>query len=68
MSETVKALPIGATMFGGLRPLVARYPLVVVSAAIVLFFVLAAIFAPLLWTADPLGLSPLQPVEAAERR
>ena len=43
MSETAKALPVGATMFGGLRPLAAHYPFVVVSAVIVLLFLLAAI-------------------------
>ena len=43
MSETVKALPVGATLFGQWRPLAARYPFVVVSAVIVLLFVLAAI-------------------------
>ena len=60
MSETAKALPVGATLFGHWRPLFARYPFVVVGAVIVLFFVLAAVFAPLLWTTDPLSLNPLQ--------
>ena len=59
LSETAKALPVGATMFGHWRPLAARYPFVVVAAMIVLFFVLAAVFAPLLWTTDPLALNPL---------
>ena len=58
MSETAKALPVGATMFGGFRPLAQRYPFVVVSAVIVLLFLLAAILAPWLGTTDPLALSP----------
>jgi peptide/nickel transport system permease protein len=65
LSETVKApLPVGATLFGGWRPMAARYPFVVVAAVIVLLFVLAAVFAPLLWTADPLALSPLERLRA----
>ena len=59
MSGTVKAVPVGATLFGQWRPLAARYPLVLASAVIVLLFVLAAICAPLLWTTDPLALNPL---------
>jgi len=55
-----KAIPIGATMFGGWRPLAARYPFVVVSAIIITLTVLAAVFAPLLWTTNPLDLNPLQ--------
>ena len=54
------APPIGATLFGGFRPIAMRYPFVVVAAIIILVFVLGAIFAPLLWTTDPLGLNPLQ--------
>jgi len=68
LSEAAKAIPVGATLFGGWRPIVARYPFVVVAAVVVLVFVLAAIFAPLLWTADPLGISPqnrLKPPSAA---
>jgi len=59
LSESVKALPLGATLFGQWRPLAARYPLVLASAVIALLFVLAAICAPLLWTTDPLALNPL---------
>jgi len=51
---------IGATLFGGFRPIATRYPFVVVAAIIILVFLLGAICAPLLWTADPLGLNPLQ--------
>jgi peptide/nickel transport system permease protein len=47
-------------MFGNWRPLAARYPFVVASAIIILVMALAAVFAPFLWTTDPLGLNPLQ--------
>ena len=55
LSEIVKALPVGATLFGQWRPLAARYPFVVASAFIALLFVLAALLAPWLGTTDPLG-------------
>jgi peptide/nickel transport system permease protein len=54
------APPIGATLFGGFRPIATRYPFVIVAAIIILAFLLGAIFAPFLWTTDPLGLNPLQ--------
>jgi peptide/nickel transport system permease protein len=54
------APPIGATLFGGFRPIATRYPFVIVAAIIILIFLLGAIFAPFLWTTDPLGLNPLQ--------
>ena len=59
MSQAAPA-EIGATLFGGFRPIATRYPFVVVAAIIILVFLLGAICAPLLWTADPLGLNPLQ--------
>ena len=58
MSEAAR-VEVGATLFGHWRPLAARYPFVVVSAVIVLLFVLAAFLAPFLWSTDPLGLNPL---------
>jgi peptide/nickel transport system permease protein len=60
LSDAAKTVPIGATMFGGWRPLASRYPFVVVSAVIILAMVLAAALAPYLWTTDPLTLNPLQ--------
>src|SRR5205814_10433489 len=60
LGGAAKSLPVGATMFGGWRPLASRYPLVVVSAIIILVMVLAAVLAPYLWTTDPLTLNPLQ--------
>jgi len=60
LTETTEArAEIGATLFGHWRPLAARYPFVVVAAAIILIFVLAAALAPLLWTTEPLALNPL---------
>jgi peptide/nickel transport system permease protein len=60
LSDAAKPLPVGASMFGHWRPLAARYPFVAASAVIIVVMVLAAVFAPFLWTTDPLGLSPLQ--------
>jgi len=60
LSDAAKTVPIGATMFGGWRPLASRYPFVVVSTIIILVMVLAAALAPYLWTTDPLTLNPLQ--------
>ena len=60
MTETTEApVEIGATLFGHWRPLAARYPFVVVAAVIIIVFVLAAAFAPFLWTTEPLALNPL---------
>jgi peptide/nickel transport system permease protein len=61
LTETVKApLPLGATMFGGTRRIATRQPLVVASVVIIALMIAAAVFAPLLWTGDPLALNPLQ--------
>ena len=65
MSQAARApAEIGATLFGGWRPLAARYPFVVVAAIIVTVFVLAAIFAPYLGTVDPTALAPARRTRA----
>jgi peptide/nickel transport system permease protein len=65
LSEAARVpAPVGATLFGGWRPMAARYPLVVVAAVVIVAMLLAAIFAPVLWTTNPLDLNPLQRLKA----
>jgi peptide/nickel transport system permease protein len=59
-TERAPGLGVGAAITGARRSLVARYPLAALGALIVVLIVGAAVFAPLLWTGDPLALNPMQ--------
>jgi ABC-type dipeptide/oligopeptide/nickel transport system permease subunit len=59
-TDRTAGLGVGAAITSARRSLVARYPLAACGALVIVLIVLAAIFAPLLGTGDPLALNPMQ--------
>jgi peptide/nickel transport system permease protein len=53
------------TRLSGLFPFLKRYPLVVIAGLILGLIVLAAVFAPFMFTRDPTSMSPLQRLRPA---
>jgi peptide/nickel transport system permease protein len=54
-----------AARLSGLFPFLKRYPLVVIAGVILGMIVLAAVFAPFMFTRDPTSMSPLQRLRPA---
>lgn len=63
MSAPATSLP--PTRLSGLFPFLKRYPLVVIAGLILGLIVLAAVFAPFMFTRDPTSMSPLQRLRPA---
>ena len=59
------ATPLPAARLSGLFPFLKRYPLVVIAGLILGLIVLAAVFAPFMFTRDPTSMSPLQRLRPA---
>ncbi|MFY8038982.1 MAG: ABC transporter permease [Bosea sp. (in: a-proteobacteria)] len=59
------ATPLPAARLSGLFPFLRRYPLVVIAGVILGMIVLAAVFAPFMFTRDPTSMSPLQRLRPA---
>ncbi len=59
------ATPLPAARLSGLFPFLKRYPLVVIAGVILGMIVLAAVFAPFMFTRDPTSMSPLQRLRPA---
>ncbi len=63
MSAPATSLP--PARLSGLFPFLKRYPLVVIAGLILGLIVLAAVFAPFMFTRDPTSMSPLQRLRPA---
>ena len=63
MSAPATSLP--PARLSGLFPFLRRYPLVVIAGMILGLIVLAAVFAPFMFTRDPTSMSPLQRLRPA---
>ena len=63
MSAPTTSLP--PARLSGLFPFLTRYPLVVIAGLVLGMIVLAAVFAPFMFTRDPTSMSPLQRLRPA---
>jgi len=59
------AVPMPRERLTGLMPFLKRYPLVAIAGVVLGAIVLAALFAPLMFTRDPTSMSPLQRLRPA---